>query len=186
MQNAWVDRGSVEIELSESESSSNEDNLVNDKRRKQIHNDEALFKKLKNNTAARSNWSSIHAARAHKNGHVQFGPKTWYKESVHISEKFTSQEDRRKFRQGLKCNVDFLNQLNMHDLMKTLIDGKQNISSLPKTVSSELGDIFECLKDIPMLDILRLINHEKAQKIFHSIDKIVALAHVSQSMATME
>ena len=55
MQNAWVDRGSVEIELSESESSSNEDNLVNDKRRKQIHNDEALFKKLKNNTAARSN-----------------------------------------------------------------------------------------------------------------------------------
>ena len=182
MQNAWVDRGSVEIELSESESSSNEDNLVNDKRRKQIHNDEALFKKLKNNTAARSNCSSIHAARAHKYGHVQFGPKTWYKESVHISEELTSQEDRREFRQGLKCNVDFLNQLNMHDLMKTLIDGKQNISSLPKTVSSKLGNIFECLKDIPMLDILRLINHEKAQKIFHSIYKIVALAHVSQSM----
>ena len=70
MQNAWVDRGSVEIELSESESSSNEDNLVNDKRRKQIHNYEALFKKLKNNTAARSNCSSIDAARAHKYGHM--------------------------------------------------------------------------------------------------------------------
>ena len=142
------------------------------------------LKKLKNNISARSNLSSIHAARAFKYGHVQFGPKKWYKESAHISEKLTSQEDRRKFRQGLKCNVDFLNQLNMHDLMKTLIDGKQNISSLPKTVISKLGDIFECLKDIPTLDILKLINKEKAEKIFNSIDKIVALAHVSQSMGS--
>ena len=93
-----MDIGRVEIDMSESESLSNEDDLTNDNRRKQILSDEALFKKLKNNIAARSNLSSIHAARAHKYGHVQFGPKTWYKESVHISEKLSSQEDRRKFR----------------------------------------------------------------------------------------
>ena len=34
-----------------------------------------------------------------------------------------------------------------------------------------------------MIDILKLVDSEKAQKIFSSIDKIVALAHVSQSMS---
>ena len=76
------------------------------------------MKFYKSSISARSNLSAIHAARSHKYGHVQFGPKTWYKETVNISEKLTSQEDRRKFRQGLKCNIDFLNQLNLHDLMK--------------------------------------------------------------------
>ena len=127
--------------------------------------------------------SSIHAARAHKYGQVQFGPKSWYKESNNISTKLTNQEDRRKFRMGLKCNVDFLNQLNMHDLMTNLIDGTQDITSIPETTISKLGEIiFECLKNVPMIDILKLIDNEKAKKIFTSIDKIVALAHVSQSM----
>ena len=145
-------------------------------------NDEALFKKLKSNIAARSKLSSIHAARAYKYGHVQFGPKSWYKESVNISEKLTSQEDRRKFRQGLKCNVEFLNQLNIHDLVKNLIDGKKDITSLPKSIRAKLRDIFECLKEIPMIGILKFIDNKKAQKIFSTIDRIAALAHVSQSM----
>ena len=38
------------------------------------------------------------------------------------------------------------------------------------------------LKGIPMLDILKLIDNGKSQKWFSTIDKIVALAHVSQSM----
>ena len=126
--------------------------------------------------------SSIHAARAHKYGQVQFGPKSWYKESSNVSTKLTAQEDRRKFRQGLKCDVDFLNQLNMHDLMTNLIDGSQGITSIPKPTISKLENIFECLKDVPMIDILKLVDKEKAKKIFTSIDKIVALAHVSQSM----
>ena len=70
----------------------------------------------------------------------------------------------------------------MHDLMKVLIEGKKDISSLPKNVCTKMGDIFECLTEIPLLDILKLIDTEKAQKIFNTIDKIVALAHVSQSM----
>ena len=66
--------------------------------------------------------------------------------------------------------------------MKILVDGKRSISSVPKTVRRKIEEIFECLKDIPMLDILKLIDNEKAQKLFNTIDKIVALAHVSQSM----
>ena len=76
---------------------------------KKTLNDKVLFKKFTNNIAARSNLSSIHAARAHKYGHVQFCPKSWYNESSNISTKLTSQEGRIKFRLDLKCNVDFLN-----------------------------------------------------------------------------
>ena len=79
------------------------------------------------------------------------------------------------------CNL-ILNQLNVHDLMKNLLDGEQNLDDLPKAVKSQLSDIFECLKKIPMLDILKLIDKTKAEKIFSALDKIVALAHVSQSM----
>ena len=184
VQNAGVDRGSVEIGLDEckTDSSSSDDSLTKSKRNKEIVNNEVVFKKSKNNIAARASLSSIHAARAYKYGHVQFGPKSWYKESANISEKLTAQEDRRKFRQGLKCNVDFLNQLNMHDLMKNLLDGKQDISSLPKSITVKLADIFDCLKGTPLIDILKLIDNEKAQKLFACIDIIVALAHVSQSM----
>ena len=145
-------------------------------------NDEALFKKLKSNIAARSKLSSIHAARAYKYGHVQFGPKSWYKESVIVFYKWTSQEDRRKFRQGLTCNVEFLNQLNIHDLVKDLMDGKMDITSLSKSIRVKLGDIFECLKEIPMIGILKFIDNEKAQKNFSTIDRNAALAYVSQSM----
>ena len=70
----------------------------------------------------------------------------------------------------------------MHDLIKNLLNGKRDISSLPKTITAKLGDIFKCLDEIPVIDLLYLINKKTAQKICSSIDKIVALAHVSQSM----
>ena len=167
MQNAGVDRGTGEIVLNDSESSSNDEYHSSKKHKKHILSNEILFKKLKDNIAARSNLASIHAARAYKYGYVQFGPKSWYKESSNISSRLTDQGDRRKFRQVLKCNVDILNQLNMHDLMANLIDGSQDITSLPETMISRLGEIFECLKNVPMIDILKLIDNEKAKKDFY-------------------
>ena len=122
-----------------------------------------MFKKLLNSPAERTNLASIHAARSHKYGHVQFGPKIWYKEAEHVSKRLTSQEDRKKFRQGLKCNVDFLNQLNMHDLVTNLLKGHGEINELPKPVKVKLGNIFECLSDIPFIDILKSVNAKRAK-----------------------
>ena len=141
------------------------------------------LKKLQSNPAARANLASIHAARSHKYGHAQFGPKIWYKEAEHVSKRPTTQEDRKKFRQGLKCDVDFLNQLNMHDLMTNLLKGQGEINELPKLVKVKLGNTFECLNDIPsFIDILKLVNAKRAKKILNSIEKLVGLAHFSQSM----
>ena len=183
VQNAGVDKGSGEIFPSDSDGSS-DSSSSDSNRNKEILSNEKIFKKLLNNPAARSNLSSIHAARAHKYGLVQFGPKNWYKESVNISKKLTAQEDRRKFRQGLKCDVDFLNHLNLHDLMKSLLDGEQKIDELPKTVKEKLVDRFECLNKVPIIDTLKLINADKAKKLVSSVEKIVALTHVSQSMGS--
>ena len=66
MRNAGVDRGSVEIGSSDSESHSSDSKVVSKSRKDKIISDEALFKKLKNNVTARSNFASIHAARSHK------------------------------------------------------------------------------------------------------------------------
>ena len=57
MRNAGVDRGSVEIGSSDSESNSSDNKVVSKSRKDKILSDEALFKKLKNNVTARSNFA---------------------------------------------------------------------------------------------------------------------------------
>ena len=86
VRNAGVDRGSDEIELSERGSQSQDDDDRVSNLNKEMLNDKALFKKLKSNIAARSKLTSIHTARTYKYGHDQFGPKSWFKEFVNISE----------------------------------------------------------------------------------------------------
>ena len=70
----------------------------------------------------------------------------------------------------------------MHDLSKLFVDGEQRVEELPKRVHTQLKDFFECLNNVPILDILKLIDSAKAEKIFSTLEKIIALAHVSQSM----
>ena len=70
----------------------------------------------------------------------------------------------------------------MHDLMKYLSDGTQRLDDLPKSLKTKLRDIFECLQKIPMIELLKLIDNRKAEKICSSVEKIIGLAHVSQSM----
>ena len=71
VQNAGVDKGSVEVDIRENETQSSDDNNnINCKRKKDLANDESMFNKLKNSISARSNLSAIHAARSYKYGHV--------------------------------------------------------------------------------------------------------------------
>ena len=47
--------------------------------------------------------------------------------------------------------------------MANLIYGSQDITSIPEAMKSKLGEIFECLKNVPMIDIIKLIDNEKAK-----------------------
>ena len=145
---------------------------------------EEVYEKLCANPLARSRLENLHAARSHKYGHAHFGPKTWYKESTNLAKKFKSQAHRRKFRVGLKGLVDFLNQLNILDLEKSLADGNAEGFKLLKMPVAVLPETFcQYLKNVPPMSILKFINPQKATVIRKLMDKISSLAHFSQSMA---
>ena len=145
---------------------------------------EKIYKKLVGDPLARARIENLHAARAHKYGHAHFGPKFWYKESINLAQKWKSQDDRRKFRIGLKGLIDFLNQLNMMDLEKFLNKGEVDafkLLKLPGPVSLENAK--DILRSAPPIKIIEFINEEKAAGILKLVKKISSLAHFSQSMA---
>ena len=145
---------------------------------------EQIYNKLLNDPVARSQLENLHAARAYKYGYAQFGPKFWYKESKNIAKKFKSQEDRRKFRIGLKGLVDFINQLNIMDLEKLFDMGEPEgfkLLKIPTPVSPET--FCKYLEHVPPLKLIEFVNQKKAEKIRKAVKKISSLAHFSQSMA---
>ena len=145
---------------------------------------EKIYKKLVGDPLARSRIENLHAARAHKYGHAHFGPKYWYKESLNLAKKWKSQDDRRKFRVGLKGLVDFLNQLNIMDLEKLLNNGEPegfNLLKIPGPMAPET--LCSCLESTPPIKMIEFINKVKAADILKLVGKISSLAHFSQSMA---
>ena len=101
-----------------------------------------------------------------------------------MRKKFKSQADRRKFRQGLRADLDFINQLNLLDLEDLLKSGKEDALNLLKLDEPVIpSDLFAFLKSVPPLKIIRLINHTVAENLVGILQKINDLAHFSQSMA---
>ena len=145
---------------------------------------EIMFNKLRKDPVARARLENIHSARAHRYGAAHLGSKFWYRESQAISKKLKSQADRRKFRQGLRADLDFINQLNFLDLEDVFNLGKDEALNLLKLDEPLLpSELFKSLKDVPPLKIIRLINSATAEKIVGCLKKISDLAHFSQSMA---
>ena len=150
----------------------------------EAENFDIIFQRLKVDRHARCRLENIHAARAFRYGHTQLGKKSWYRESVSVSKKLKTQVDRRKFRIGLKGDVDFLNQLNIMDLENILHKGDGeglNLLDMSQPVIPEL--LFNCLEKVPPIKILELFNKEMAAEILKLLSKISSLAHFSQSMA---
>ena len=63
---------------------------------------------------------SVNTARSVKFGSKFFGERSWYSGDVDVSSKIRSLEDRRRFEFGLKCNVDFLIQLDLKNVIELL------------------------------------------------------------------
>ena len=149
----------------------------------ETQNEERWFNKLRKDPATRTKIENIHSARAFKYGAAHFGPKAWYKETLGISKKLKCQQDRRKFRHGLKGDLQFLNQLNISDLEKEMNSGDAAALKLLKLQEPMApADWCEVVKDVPPLKLLSLINSSKAEVISDLIQKISSLAHFSQSM----
>ena len=125
----------------------------------------------------------MYTAGSFKYGAAHFGAKFWYRESQAISKKLKTQEDRRKFRQGLKGDLDFINQLNIMNLTEELSAGDTGgISLLTMNEPVEPSQLLGFLKDAPPIKIFEVINMKKAEKISILLHRISTLAHFSQSM----
>ena len=143
-----------------------------------------MFNKLRKDPLSRSRLENIHAARAHRYGAAHFGSKVWYKENQAVAKKFKCQAHRRKFRQALRADLDFINQLNLMDFDDLLKKGDTEPLNLLKLKEPVIpSDLFASLKKVPPIKILSLINESTAKKISGTLKKISELAHFSQSMA---
>ena len=144
---------------------------------------EKLFQKLLKEPKSRTRLESVHAARAFKYGGAHFGPKYWYKESQNISTKLKTQKDRRKFRQGLKANLDFLNQLNIMNLVEVLSAGDPGgLKILTLNEPAVPSHFLEFMKNVPPLKVLDVCNKESAKRVAGLLRRISTLAHFSQSL----
>ena len=145
---------------------------------------EKWFNKLRKDPFARSRLENIHNARAFKYGSSHLGPKRWYKEKSDLAKKLKTQSDRRKFRIGLKADVDFINQLNIMDFEDIWEKGTSDGIKLLKMQEPVLPAVlFKFLEKAPPIKIMELINKNIATDIRTSIRKISSMAHFCQSMA---
>ena len=108
---------------------------------------EKMYQKLLKNPFSRCKLEHIHSARAVKYRHAQFAPSYWYKEGPNLATKLKNQSDRRKFRQGLRSDVDFVNQLNLINLDALMVDGDPKNPPLAKIDDPvRPSELFECLR----------------------------------------
>ena len=118
----------------------------------------SMFDKPRKNSLERSNLKNIHLARGYQYGIAHLGKKDWYTENSNLAKELKSQSDRRKFRAGLKADVDFINQLNMFDFEECFKGGSSHelqVLKLQKPlVISELKDK---LKDVSPFELINFL-----------------------------
>ena len=101
-----------------------------------------------------------------------------------MGSKLKTQTDRRKFRAGLKGDVDFINQLNMLDLEECFKGGSSDCLKALKLQEPVLtSELKKKLKEVPPIELIKFVNEEKEFKILKIFEKIISLAHFSQSMS---
>ena len=82
--------------------------------------DRKLFPKSPRFSHVRRSLASVNAARSFQYGAKFFRNTKWYTDELKVVEKMDSNEDRRKFRFGLKSVVDFLIQIAFETLLECL------------------------------------------------------------------
>ena len=91
-----------------------------------------------------------------------FGPTNCYKETFNVYRGLQTNADRRKFRFGLKSNIDFLIQLDMENLKSLLLDINYDpLHRPPKQLS-----------DGSFLSTLYKLNHNRCAEFFEIIQRI--------------
>ena len=142
----------------------------------EAEHEQILFKTLIKFPTLRKSLPSINSARAFKYGSRSFGKKRWYRETFDVVSGLKSNADRRKFRFGLKSNVDFLIQLDLESLKTCLLD-----KSFEPRTSATSGT--NPLSDGSFLDTMRQMDYTRFKKFCTLLNRIQANLHFTQSLS---
>ena len=115
-------------------------------------------------------------------GISHLGPKNLYRDNTNLTPKLKTQTHRRKFRAGLKGNIDFLNQLNIFDFEDCLKIGSVEYKNLQPEEPLFTSEQKAKLKEMSPIELIKLVNEEKANKMLEIFHRIKAFAHFSQSL----
>ena len=135
-----------------------------------------VYSKLQKNPHLRKSLSSLNTAKSFVYGSRAFGQQSWYKESFNVCRSLHSNADRRKFRFGLKSNINFLIQLDIQNL-KTILANK---NFEPQELSTHLYP--PQLSDGSFLSTLYTLNQKRCIEICEIIERIAANLEFSQSL----
>ena len=137
--------------------------------------DHLFFSTLKLYPKLRQSLPSINSARAYKYGSRAFGQKSWYSESFDIAKGLKTNADRRKFRFGLKSNVDFLIQLDIESLKICLNENSFSPCNQPPSPDN--------LSDGSFLSTMRLLDPNRFSKFCTIFNRIQANLDFTQSLS---
>ena len=141
------------------------------------------FANLRENRAARRDLVALHTARAHAYGERDCGQKSWYTDKAGVAQRLKSQDERRKFRMGLKANMEFWTQLRIGDLRAALTMGDpEPLRKLPVTTTGTVKEFQKFFMTSPVVDVLKLIVPHKADAVVRILNGIELLADFNQRL----
>ena len=124
--------------------------------------------------------SSLHLAKSHVYSNNFFGQKRFFGEEFDFSKAPLHPRDRRKVRFGLKSIVDFIVQLDLHNLKELLTEPEVRVEQFTDRLTFGENTQFS---DDSFFGFLRRVNPEKCRRLHLIVERIISNMHFSQSMS---
>ena len=145
--------------------------------------DRLALANLRENKHARNNLTSLHAARSCLYGSRGLGDKKWFSDKAGIASRLKTQTQRRQFRMGLVANIAFYNRLNLLDLTSWLEAGtSSDLAAVRPDATFTISQIQDLVRRLSPLDVLRLLNPDKAAQLSVAVSAISVLADYEQAL----
>ena len=145
--------------------------------------DRLALANLRENKNARNNLSSLHAARSCLYGSRGLGDKKWFSDKPGIASRLKTQSHRRQFRMGLIANIAFYNRLNLLDLTSWLESGtSSDLAAVNPDSTFSISQLRDIVRRISPLDLLRMLNPDKAERLSAAVSEISVLADYEQEL----
>ena len=122
--------------------------------------------------------SSLNSAKTLEYGSKFFGTPKWYSDDFNVSQKMQTNDDRRKFRFGLKSNVDFLIQLDIENLIYYLTTkGEGRVEdSIPKQKAN-------IVSDGSFANLMKISNGERSSNVVKILERLRSNLNFTQLLA---